>query len=183
MPENEWRNTVYSNLNLLETDDLIGHWRNHDEEEWTPVAFEVMEKILIERLGELPAEVEIEEPESKTEKNTLEEKSNLFTELKALIKDNDPVFYDPEKVTLFVKWIFRSVNILVILYVVKFIFDTMPVFRTAFDPNYYGSGVLLSLFASLVGLILTCLLLFFSYKALGYVLKVLKEMEINSRGK
>lgn len=183
MPENEWWNTVYGNLNLLETDDLISHWQKHDEEEWTPVAFDVMEKILIERLGELPAEVENVEPENKIEKETLEEKSNLFTELKTLIKDSDPVFYDPEKVTLLVKWIFRSINIMILLYAIRFLFTNFWLFSGLFSENYDRSGLLISLVGNLIGLILTCLLVFFSYKALGYGLKVLKEMEINSRTK
>jgi hypothetical protein len=181
MHENEWFNTIYNNLNLLETDDLISHWQKRDEEEWTPVAFDVMEKILIKRLGKLPAKVEYDEPKMEMDIETSGEKPKLISELKTLIRDNDPVFYDPEKITLFVKWIFRSVNFLIILSAVKFIIDNVPVFRTIFEPNYFGSGVLLSLLLSLVGLILTSMLLFFSYKALGYVLKILREMEINSR--
>lgn len=179
MPENEWWSTIYSNLSLWETDDLIGHWQKHDEEEWTPVAFEVMEKILIERLGELPDKVG--GVEQKIESETIKKKSGSLVELKTLINDNDPVFYDPEKISLLVKWIFRSINILIILYIIKFIIENLPVFRVLFGTNYDKTSVLMSLFFSLIVLILTSLLVFFSFKALGYVLKILKEMEINSR--
>jgi hypothetical protein len=181
MPENEWFSTIYNNLNLLETDDLIGYWQKHDEEEWTPVAFDVIEKILIERLGDLPAKVEYDETKMEMDIETSGEKSKLISELKTLIKDSDPVFYEPEKITLLVKWIFRSVNFLIILYVIQFALNNISLFRALFVENYELFSFLMQIGFSIVALFITILATFFGYKALGYVLKILKEMELNSR--
>jgi tetratricopeptide (TPR) repeat protein len=41
-------------LNLKETEELLEIWRNHDANEWIDEVFEVVEEILMERLGELP---------------------------------------------------------------------------------------------------------------------------------
>jgi hypothetical protein len=177
MEENEW-NTIYRNLSLRETEDLEEFWLRHDENEWTPIAFDVMEKILIERLGELPPKEPLpEKPEITT---TLKQKNDLRKEIKTLVSDNDPVFYDPEKVTLLVKWIFRSMNILIVLYGLQFLYNVIYYFsiRSAFASwievfNYLGMGFISAL--------ISIIFVFVEYKVLGYVLKILREMEINSR--
>ncbi len=47
---------IQDHLQLMETDDLLAHWRQADHEAWTDLAFEVMREILVERLGEIPAQ-------------------------------------------------------------------------------------------------------------------------------
>ena len=48
------RAQVFANLQLWETDDLIQIWRERDLDEWHEETFEIIESILIERLGHLP---------------------------------------------------------------------------------------------------------------------------------
>ncbi len=55
------RNEIYSNMNLKETDELIDIWEQHNLDEWTDVAFDVIEEILRDRLGELPSPGELNE--------------------------------------------------------------------------------------------------------------------------
>ena len=56
---------IKDNLSLKETDELLEIWRRADHDEWTDLAFEVVQEILLERLGEIPApEPEEQEPEA-----------------------------------------------------------------------------------------------------------------------
>jgi tetratricopeptide (TPR) repeat protein len=54
---------IQDNLRLKETDELLEIWHTADHEEWTDMAFEVIQEILRDRLGEVPAQ-EVDEPES-----------------------------------------------------------------------------------------------------------------------
>ncbi len=49
------RASIYSTLNLRETEYLLQNWYEDDPTQWSDAAFEVIERILVERLGELPA--------------------------------------------------------------------------------------------------------------------------------
>jgi len=46
--------TVYRNMNLKETSELVSIWVKNDKSEWTNEAFEVIRDILVERLGDVP---------------------------------------------------------------------------------------------------------------------------------
>ena len=46
---------IHDNLRLRDTEDLLEIWQRADHEEWTDLAFEVVQEILLERLGEIPA--------------------------------------------------------------------------------------------------------------------------------
>jgi hypothetical protein len=48
------RTTIRSSLETRETQDLLEIWHKHDTDEWTDAAFNVLEDILHERLGEVP---------------------------------------------------------------------------------------------------------------------------------
>ena len=51
----EQRERIYRRLRLWETEDLLEALRARDEEKWTPEALEVIERIVKERLGEVPS--------------------------------------------------------------------------------------------------------------------------------
>jgi len=50
----DFRQQVYNALNLKETDELTEIWHAHDREAWSDLAFDVINEILVNRLGELP---------------------------------------------------------------------------------------------------------------------------------
>ena len=55
---------IQDTLRLKGTDELLEIWRGADHEEWTDLAFEVVQEILLERLGEIPTqESEEQNPE------------------------------------------------------------------------------------------------------------------------
>jgi hypothetical protein len=52
------RDQIHSNLNLKETDELIDIWQTNDRVEWSELAFDIIQQILQQRLGELPPQNE-----------------------------------------------------------------------------------------------------------------------------
>ena len=57
------RQQTYETMDEMDTDELIEIWQEADHEEWTDLAFDVVQQILLERIGEVPAR-ELEEQES-----------------------------------------------------------------------------------------------------------------------
>ena len=53
MDEN-FRNQLINNLNLKPIEELLEIWKTNDRVEWTDEAFEVIQQILLERLGYVP---------------------------------------------------------------------------------------------------------------------------------
>lgn len=51
------RNQIIAAMQLKETDELIAIYSKQDEDEWSGEALEVVEQILVERLGSLPADL------------------------------------------------------------------------------------------------------------------------------
>jgi hypothetical protein len=49
------REQIYHELRLRETLDLVALWQAHDRSQWSDAAFDVMQQLLKERLGRLPA--------------------------------------------------------------------------------------------------------------------------------
>jgi len=48
------RKHIYNNLNLRETEDLLEIWQKRNIDEWREEVFEIIEQILLGRLGNLP---------------------------------------------------------------------------------------------------------------------------------
>jgi hypothetical protein len=79
--ENYYRQVIYKKLQERETEDLIEIWQANDQEAWRPEAFQVIENILIERLGELP-----ERLPPQTDTNLLEDDEEQNTDFPTDIK-------------------------------------------------------------------------------------------------
>jgi hypothetical protein len=77
MKNNDLRNQIYNSMNLKETDELIEIWQRHNSNEWSDFAFEVVEEILRDRLGELPPQgkLNVKNNKSKVAKNLLSKKN------------------------------------------------------------------------------------------------------------
>ena len=52
--ENDLRKQIYNNLNLRETEDLLEIWQKRNLDEWREEVFDIIEQILMERLGYVP---------------------------------------------------------------------------------------------------------------------------------
>jgi len=109
------------------------------------------------------------------------EKGNSFKEFKVVLEDTDPVFYDPNKVTLIIKWIYRSLNFLVILYVVNSLSNIGSIKSLLGSGNYPLISILMEIVFSIILILITIIIRVIELRTLAYLLKILREMEINSR--
>ena len=64
---------IQDNLRIRETDELLEIWRRGDHQEWTDLAFEVVREILLERLGEIPADAPEEQDPGAMDTNLIPE--------------------------------------------------------------------------------------------------------------
>ena len=87
--KNDILKQIYNTLNLRETADLISIWYEDDREQWSDSAFQSIEQILLERLGEIP-------PRSESE---------ITISLDSSGRKNDPEFYKPQSVISLASWI------------------------------------------------------------------------------
>lgn len=176
-PDNE-RDLVINKIHQHETDALVKQWLNHDENKWSPMEFEVMGGILIERLGELPTdEYPFDEPVP-----SAQSKRNPLQELKGLLSDNDPVFYDPKILETFIRWLNRVLYLLIPLNIIQNILGFWP-YLMSFEEYKRSGNPWFDIGYALCVLTLSILILFFEFKTMALVLKILKEMEFNSRKK
>jgi tetratricopeptide (TPR) repeat protein len=54
------RQQTYESMDEMDTQELIEIWQEADHEEWTELAFDVIQQILLERIGKVPAQDPVE---------------------------------------------------------------------------------------------------------------------------
>jgi hypothetical protein len=181
---NDFRKQMYDSLNLKETDELAEIWKANDRVEWSEMAFDVIQEILQQRLGELPAQNEpvyehLEQGLSENDENPLWDK---FTN-----KDNAPEFYKPQEVLWMYTWLKRvstaAVVITIIVSLPEFI-RLQSIVKTFFLFNPAGDFIAwaITIVIDSLATAFQCFIVFFSLRALASILKILMEMEFNSRG-
>lgn len=179
------REQIYGNLNLKETDELLEIWQKNDHVEWSDTAFDVVKDILIERIGEVPPQDEPIFEYAESEDN--EAYGFSKSELKIIDDQNPPEFYDPFevlKISQWLDWSAKAMAVLIILYnLMQFpSFKGMIAANFIRNPNnllvYLITLVVLAINA-IVGIVITYWLL----TTLSRVLKILMQMEFNSRSK
>lgn len=174
--EEKERDSIEFFFNQKETDDLFCIWNNHDTEEWREEAFEVMEKILISRTGEKPVHFEAIEI-NKTNKPYVD-----YSE------DDQPVFYNPDEVENIGLWLSRAwifaVGISFIISLTNFNSMYSMVYSWFYSAQIVRFHLFIVFIVSIImvaNMALSFVLFYFPLKAFGQVLKILKEMEFNSR--
>jgi len=187
----DFRGQIYNELNLRETEDLLEIWYTNDHEEWSDAAFAVIQKILIERLGEIPPQEEIvdedtENAEEDIEQAKIDDDGLKGWEAKLLDNDNQPDYYDVLDVLELRDNINKTAKAVIVIYTLT-IFTTFPwlssivvsffQYRLEFLlPIYLITFVVLCL-----GTAVTIAAVYFPLKALVSILRILMEMEFNSR--
>ena len=174
----DFRKQIYNNLNQKETDELVEIWQKNDRVEWREETFDVVRDILLVRLGELPPQDEpvLEHIESDYE-DEIDGKS-----------DNAPVFYQPQKVLWLDKWLNRAATAAIVASIVSSLLE-LPGLQRITLSYFIGNNMEWDTVAWLIALVvfsftigLQSILIYFPLKALGSILKILMEMEFNSRG-
>lgn len=181
--KSEFRQEIYNELNLRETEDLMEIWQNNDRFEWSDEAFSVISEILKHRGVEIPTQNEPVYHHEKDAKN--EEDDFSDEELIIIADDNPPDFYDPFEVLRVSKWIDLSVKVMIGLLIVQNLLNISTAWHIALS---YFVGSKYSLGAYLVTLLIVAaniaigiLLTYMPLKFLSQILRILMEMEFRSR--
>jgi hypothetical protein len=179
------RRTIYNTQNQKTTEELVEIWRTNDRVEWTDEAFDAIKEILLERLGELPPQNEAVQEHIEVEEDHEFEEDAILGQF--VDPDNAPAFYQPRQVLRLEKWIQRAAVASVIAVVITNFFSVDSLQTTILSyfrgsSSLYIVSWLLAIVAYLIFSGLQAVVTFFALKALGWVLKILMEMEFRSRG-
>lgn len=180
------RQMIQNNLNLKETDELLSIWQTNDRAAWTDMSFELIEEILRERLGEVPPQTGPQLPLSTADGDQKAGEDGLADwEEKLLADEGQPEFYDPLEVVSLVSTINKVAVASIVLNVIvglNLLSSYRDLFLNLFQMNKeVVLTVLFILVTIAAGVGLQIVLTYFSLKALAYILRILAEMEFNSR--
>jgi hypothetical protein len=178
----ELRGQIYENMNLKETDELLDIWETNDQVEWSDEAFAVVEEILKARIGNLPAQ---NEPILEHDDEEIIDDDDLEDwEGKLLDDENQPEFYSTlevislnDNINKTAKAVIVVNGILALWYFQTFRKMVIGIFPTIGDIP----GILTSLLIVALSVGLQIALTYFPLKALGHILRILMQMEFNSR--
>lgn len=180
------RAQIYQNMDAKSTEELLHIWQENDRSIWSDTAFEVVNVILSQRLEEVPPQGEpIYQHEEQPQRRALFDDITLspFTD-----PENAPELYNPREVL----WLQKQINRLAVIYVVVTVLVNLSGTETTFKiaasylmDNQYRDVISMLITAVIFLLLNTveCVIGYFSLRALGSILKILMEMEFNSRAK
>lgn len=180
---NSLRRQIYNNFNLKETDELVEIWQQNNRVEWAEDTFSVIEEILRDRLDELPPQdepiLECEDEDEYTEDET---------DFEFLIDvENPPEFYNPYEVLWLEKWLYKAAIASIIATVVSSLIalpQTQRIVLSFFmgDTQWSFMAWIIAIVIFVFAVGLQSIILYFPLKALGSILRILMEVEFNSRG-
>ena len=169
---------VYNNLNLKDTAELLEIWITNDHEEWSDITFEIIEQILKTRGMEIP----------KQNKSTDKHEDDDFSEeeLKIIDDENPPDFYDPFEVLKVSNWLEKIAMVSIYIGIISSALQFPKAQQLA--QSYFQGTPLSNIFAPIIAVastgsagLMVIVTTYFPLKALAYILRVLMEMEFNSR--
>lgn len=171
---NDIRKQIFLKFNLKETDELVEIWQTNDRLAWSEVTYAVIREILLERIGELPPQNEpVWEYSDESEDESDDEKL--------------PEFYDPHQVLRLEKWLSKAAIAAIVASAVSSLIvlpQTQMIVLSFFLGNTEWNFVawLIAIVIMVFAVSLECIIIYFPLKALASILKILMEMEFNSRG-
>jgi hypothetical protein len=180
----EFREQIYANPNLKDSEDLLDIWEANDHTEWSDIAFEVIREILTGRGIDIPEQGDATEHDK--ELPGLGDDTDGLEDWEANLLDNEdqPEFFNTLDVLDLHHKLNRIAQASIVVYAL-FGFSNLPIVSTVLNGN---PPTMQDLTRSIVpavynflGYGLQILITFFSLRALGSVLRILMEMEFNSR--
>ena len=183
----ELRDQIYNELNLRETEDLLDIWHTNDREEWSDMAFEVINEILTARLGDISPQEETTYTADAHEADGADINEGLDEwEVKALDAENQPEFYDTLEVITLKENIDRTLKVVIVVnLLIGFAqFTWYRSLVSAYVPNRYDLSFAVNIIAVLIdafGVGLQMAIMYYPLKALMNILRILMEMEFRSR--
>jgi len=176
---NGLHNQIYNNFDAKETEELLEIWRTNNRVEWSELAFEILEEVLRKRINDLPPQNEPVLDYQDEEDDGLED-----WEAKLLDDENQPEFYDTLEVLSLKDTINKLAKAVVVVNIVLGILNfqfVQGLFLGTFPSLPELPGILLSLFATILAVGIEIAVIYFPLKALGHIIRILMEMEFNSR--
>jgi hypothetical protein len=186
----DMRGNIYNSLKLKDTEELLAIWIDNNRKEWSNEAFQVVEELLRKRNIELPMQ---EEPGRKNEENgEMENDLDEFTqeEIKIIEDENPPEFYDPMEVLITSRYLKWAAWAMIVFYAISQLLRYETIKKTV-DAYFVGevfqslafrlfeTGVVWIAFLSLLAV--NCLFVYFLLTGLSHILRILMQMEFNSR--
>jgi len=181
----QFNNQIYDNLNLKETDELVDIWTQNNRAEWTDTAFEIIEEILMERMGELPPQSALSFSRLKRVIDRSVEEQDKEENLLERISDpeNTSVLYEPAevlKIVYWLRWIATAALVITGFLTLTELPDQMESLSRFLSIDDF-SGALTILLIFVYSIIVRGFLPFFVLRAFASALEILMEMEFNSR--
>ena len=180
----DFHKQIYNELNLRETDELLNMWKENNRVEWSDETFDVIKEILKIRRVEIP---EQDEPVYEYNDEDDEIKNYDFSdeELKIIEDENPPAFYRPFEIIKLGRWMNLLAKVMVVLLIIQGLFgfsSSLNIVQGFFVMNPNSPWILpltvLLIAANIsTNIFITC----FPLIALSKILRVLMEMEFNSR--
>ena len=183
MSENLYKQ-IHGNLNSKGTDELLEIWKANDRADWSDIAFDVIREILQERGVEIPQQ---NEPNFQQNERDRAKEALNFSELELKIVDdeNPPAFYDPFDVIIIGRQLELVAKVMIGLLIISNLANFSNSFRIVqgyFFNNPYSSIVYILTFVIIaVNTAIGVSLIYYPLLALSRILKILMEMEFNSR--
>lgn len=174
------RDQIYRNFKSKDTEELLDIWETNDRQEWSDLAFEVLQEVLTERVGSLP-----EQNSHILEKNE-EESLDDLEEWEARLLDNEdqPQLYDTLEVIDLIENINKVAKAAIVIYIVVYIISSsaiQAIFAGGLSSLDEAPSLIWNLFTVILVTALQIAFVYFPLKALSHILRILMEMEFNSR--
>lgn len=174
------RKQIHASLNAKATEELLEIWKTNDRVQWSDLAFEILEEILTQRVESLPNQDDpiLEYQDGEEKADDLED-----WEAKILDREEQPELYDTLEVINIVDNINRVAKAVIVIYAISnivnsYFFEELLKGAISLDGL---APVLWNFFTTVVFAALQISIVYFPLKALSYILRILMEMEFNSR--
>jgi len=179
------RQQIYGKMNIKETNELLEIWQANDRFEWSDEAFDVIEEIFQERAVDIPKQGE---PIYEHDEEESGEFDREFSEEELAIMDdeNPPVFYDPFEVLLTTKWLNWMIKAMIgfiVLYNIIHLPSSRDIVRGFLVQSAANQTVelVISILMASLNAVIGIVLVYVPLKALTHILRILMEMEFQSR--
>lgn len=175
---------IHNNLDLKDTEELLEIWQTNDRVAWTDKFFDVLQEIVQTRLGVVPAQFEPVQEYAKKIK-FLEGNEEALQKIDA--DQNPPVFYQPKQVLWLDTWLNLAAVAAVVVVNVKSLLQMGTIQHNLsylFMPENRVWNIVawvITIVFSISAIVVQIVIAYFPLKALGTVLKILMEMEFDSR--
>ena len=179
------RSQIHNNMNLRETDELLEIWQDNDRVEWSDETFEVIKEILKQRGMDIPQQDEPVYEHDEEDDEDDEDDQFSAEELAILNDENPPAFYEPLEVLRLTKRLDWMVGAMIVFIIAYNILN----FPASLDiAQRYLLGISNTTFVFIVSALIACaniiigiITVYIPLKVLSNVLRILMEMEFNSR--